>query len=142
MLLPFPGFVPNRPTVIVSGLSYGIIDSTPEQEMAAWLFVRWMNSSEIQASLLQAGGGLPVSSAAAEMTEEFRRQYPQWGPALQWIPIAKAAPTVSDWRVARFVLEDGAWYALQFFVEPERIPAILTQIDETIREVVEHGGSP
>jgi len=142
MLLPFPGFVHDRPTVIVSGLSYGIIDSTPEQEMAAWLFVRWMNSSEIQASLLQAGGGLPVSSAAAGMTEEFRRQYPQWGPALQWIPIAKAAPTVSDWRVARFVLEDGAWYALQFFVEPERIPAILTQIDETIREVVEHGGSP
>jgi multiple sugar transport system substrate-binding protein len=140
MLIPFPGFVSDRPTVIVNGLSYGILKSTSEAELAAWLFVRWMNDSEIQYNLLQVGGGLPVTSASANMAEDLRRQYPQWGPALQWIPIAQAAPTVSDWRVARFVIDDAAWYALQFYVEPDQIAAIPAQIDATIQEVLEVNG--
>ncbi len=136
-LLPFPSADGSRPTVIVSGLSYGIASAAPEEELAAWLFVRWMSSAENQHRLLLRGGGLPLTSTAASLSEDIRRLYPQWGPALQWIPIAQAAPTMSDWRAARFVIGDAAWYALQFYVQPEQFADILVQIDETIREVTD-----
>jgi len=136
MALPFP--VSDRPVVVVGGLSYGILRSQPERELAAWLFIRWMTQPEVQAALLQSGGGLPLGAASANLAQEdMRQKYPAWGTALQWIPIAQPLPVSGEWRFARFILEDAFWQALQYYVPPEQIPAVLNQIDPTLREVVE-----
>lgn len=136
MVLPFP--LSDRPVVVVGGLSYGILRSQPERELAAWLFIRWMTRPEVQAAMLQAGGGYPLGAASASLAQEVMRQkYPAWGPTLQWIPIAQPLPVSGEWRFARFILEDAFWQALQYYLPPEQIPAVLNQIDPTLREVVE-----
>lgn len=134
-VLPFPGS--DRPTVIVSGVSYSLLRSDPQRELAAWLFLRWMITTDTQLALLEAGGGFPVSASSASLANAYRQRYPQWGPALQWIPIAQAAPISGDWRVARFILEDAVWQSLQSYVTAEQIPSILGQLDDTIREVIQ-----
>ncbi len=140
MVLPFPAG--DRPVVVVGGLSYGILRSQPERELAAWLFIRWMTEAEVQAALLQAGGGYPLGAASATLSQEVMRQkYPAWGPTLQWIPIAQPLPPSGEWRFARFILEDAFWQVLQYYVPVAQIPTVLNQIDPTIREVVErHAG--
>ncbi|MEW6180321.1 MAG: extracellular solute-binding protein [Chloroflexota bacterium] len=136
MVLPFP--VSDRPVVIVGGLSYGVLRSQPERELAAWLFTRWMTEPEVQAAILQAGGGYPLGAASAALVqEEMRQKYPAWGSALQWIPIAQPLPVSGEWRFARFILEDAFWQVLQPHVPLEQIPAVLGQIDPTLREVLE-----
>ncbi len=136
MALPFPGS--DRPVAVVSGLSYGVLRGDPQRELAAWLFLRWMLQPEIQARILQTGGGFPVGAASASLAQaEMRRLYPAWGATLQWIPIAQPAPPSGEWRVARFVLEDAFWQALQSYLPADQIPRIVNQIDPTVREVLE-----
>ncbi len=133
-ILPYPGH--PRPTLVVSGISYGVLRSTPAAELAGWLFIRWMSSAENQARLLAAGGGLPVSVSAASLASDDMAQIPQWAGAAAWIPFAQPAPQAAGWRVARFVLEDAAWQAMQSYIPPEQIQNILAELDETVAEVL------
>ncbi|MFZ3078109.1 MAG: extracellular solute-binding protein [Bellilinea sp.] len=132
-ILPFPDG--NRPVTVVSGLSYGVLRSSAAQETAAWLFVRWMSQPENSAKLLAVGGGLPVSTAAAELARTQMDSNPQWVLAQQWMPTMQSAPPVAGWRIARFVLQDAFWQSLQSFVTLEDFPLILEQLDATIVEV-------
>ncbi len=132
-VLPFPDS--DRPVTVASGLSYGILHSNPAAEAAGWLFVRWMSQPENSAQLLLAGGGLPVSTAAVELAQSQMAETPQWAPSLQWMPTVQSAPPVAGWRIARFVLQDAFWQALQSFTTVEDFPLILEQIDATILEV-------
>lgn len=132
-ILPFPAG--DRPVTVASGLSYGVLRSSEVQEAAAWLFVRWMSLPENSAKLLVAGGGLPVSAAAAELARTQMDSNPLWTSTLQWIPTMQSAPPVAGWRIARFVLQDAFWQSLQSFVPMEDIPSILEQLDATIVEV-------
>ncbi|MHB0988118.1 MAG: extracellular solute-binding protein [Bellilinea sp.] len=132
-ILPFPAG--DRPVTVASGLSYGVLRSSEVQETAAWLFVRWMSQPENSARLLAVGGGLPVSTAAAELARTQMDSNPQWAQALQWMPTMQSAPPVAGWRIARFVLQDAFWQSLQSFVPVEDFPSILEQLDATIIEV-------
>jgi ABC-type glycerol-3-phosphate transport system substrate-binding protein len=137
-ILPFPG--PDKPTVVVSGLSYGILAGSPENNLAAWIFIRWMNQTDRELKLLEAGGGLPVSTSAIQAADDYRTQYPQWGQAIQWMPYAAATPNSELWASARLVLGDAAWQALQSYLPADQIPAILSQLDDTIYEINAQSG--
>ncbi|MRR32128.1 extracellular solute-binding protein [bacterium] len=132
-VLPFPDS--DRPVTVASGLSYAILRSNPAAEAAGWLFVRWMSLPENSAQLLLAGGGLPVSTAAVEIAQSQMEESPQWAQTLQWMPTVDSAPPVAGWRIARFVLQDAFWQALQSFTTVDDFPSILEQIDATIIEV-------
>lgn len=132
-VLPFPDG--SQPVTVASGLSLGVLQSTPEEELAAWLFVRWMSQPINNSQILLAGGGLPVNDTAAYLAEDEIQKSPLWAKAVQWTPAVQSAPPVSSWRIARFVLQDGFWQSLQSFTKVEDIPAILEQIDTTIAEV-------
>lgn len=133
VVLSFPGV--EKPTVVVSGLSYGILNGSLEDNLAAWLFVRWMNQTDRELKIIETGGGLPVSTSAIQAADAYRRQYPQWSQAIQWIPYAVATPNSVEWGTARLVLGDAAWQALQSYLPADQIPAILSQLDDTIREI-------
>lgn len=137
-VLPFPGI--DRPVTVANGLSYGILRSAQAAEVAGWLFVRWMSLPENSVQLLLAGGGLPVSASAVELAQGQMQDTPQWAQTLQWIPTVQSAPPVAGWRIARFVLQDAFWQALQPFTVVDDIPLILEQLDATILEVQSRQG--
>jgi hypothetical protein len=78
---------------------------------------------------------LPVSAAAVELAQSQMQETPQWAQTLQWIPTVQSAPPVAGWRIARFVLQDAFWQALQPFTGVDDIPLVLEQLDATILEV-------
>ncbi|HWR66848.1 MAG TPA: extracellular solute-binding protein [Bellilinea sp.] len=137
-VLPFPDS--DRPVTVATGLSYGILRSDQAAEVAGWLFVRWMSQPENAVQLLLAGGGLPVSGSAVELAQAQMQATPQWAQTLQWIPTVQSAPPVAGWRIARFVLQDAFWQALQPFTVVDDIPLILEQLDATILEVQSQQG--
>ena len=138
LILPYPGT--EKPVTIISGLSYGILESNPQKELASWLFVRWMSLPDAQARLLLAGGGVPLSPGAMEIAGEALPAYSQWQTALSFIPLTEPPPITGAWQEARYILGDAAWYALQSNVSIERIPEILGELDATISEVLEYKG--
>jgi len=132
-IIPFPDGTTS--TLVASGLSLGVMRGTTGQEMASWLFVRWMSLPENTAQILTAVGGLPVQNSVISLVEEQMADVPHWNEAVKWIPAVQSAPADKGWRVARFVLQDAFWQAMQSFTPMENLPLILEQVDATIIEV-------
>lgn len=80
-----------RPTgakggVIIGGASLWITDQgTPEQQAAAWDFVKWTTSPEVQASWSSSTGYYPIRKASYDVQEmkDTLTKYPQFGVAVE-----------------------------------------------------------
>jgi multiple sugar transport system substrate-binding protein len=134
LILPYPSG--GEPHAVVEGSSYAVTESTPEEQLAAWLFLRWLILPRNQAALGSAGGYLPASESAYAEMEDFQSQYPQWAAAREWAPAAVSVPTGGSWAVVQNLLEDAAWQTFQTFTPPEVIPVLLEQLDGMIPEVL------
>lgn len=135
MIIPYPEN-DGKPVVVVSGPSYAILVASREEQLASWLFIRWLILPRHQALLVEASDLLPVSVAAVELLTNYRRTHPQWEETLLWVPIAQTAPGSSSWRVVSQILEDAAWQTFQPNVTPDQIPSFLSEVDKTIPEVL------
>lgn len=134
-VLPFPS-EDGKPVVLVSGVSYAVLNASPEEQLASWLFIRWMMLPRHQTLLTQASGLLPASTGSVDALQAYRQTYPQWDTALGWVPLAKAPPQGGSWSVAQTILEDAAWQTFQPFLAPEDIASVLKQVDQLIPEVL------
>ena len=135
-ILPYPS-VTRKPVLVVSGPSYAIIKSSPRQQLAAWLFIRWMIQPDHLASLVQASASLPVRVSEMNQLGAFKQQYPPWSQVQQWIPVAQPAPRLSTWRQARPILEDAGYQIFTANFTIAQIPLTLQQLDQTIQEVLQ-----
>jgi multiple sugar transport system substrate-binding protein len=136
MVIPYPT-AGNKPLIYTSGLSYAIFAASPQEQLASWLFIRWMATSTTQVQLIEAGGGWPVNVSAVEKLSNYRQDHPQWANTLTWIPLARPVPQGHHWLTALRILEDAGWQLFQ--PQPDikdQIPAILAQLDLTIAEVL------
>jgi ABC-type glycerol-3-phosphate transport system substrate-binding protein len=137
IILPYPPSGDGRPVVLTSGLAYAVFAADAREQMAAWLFLRWMSLSRNQAMLAQISGGWPASVQAISELEAYRAENPAWDNSLLWIPLAQPAPVLPEWRLARSVLSDAAWQLFQANIKPEDIPDLLAVLDATVADVLE-----
>ncbi len=138
-ILPYPGSG-SQPAPVSFGTSLAIAaGASPNEQLAAWLFLRWMISPATQARLAAAGSMLPVvKSALALVPASFTAQNPQWVQAISWIDGAQPAFSAAWWYAARPVLEDAAWQIFQPFTKPDSIPDVLKELDATVNELLQH----
>ena len=132
-VLPFPGL--NGAVLVASGPSYTLLQSTPEKQLAAWLFVRWLLSAENQAKWVEATGLLPLRFSALDSLGEYLAGHPQWGIAVGYIPEAQAKPQLAAWRQAGYILGDGSAYIFRTNQAVEKISSILDEMDATVEEL-------
>ncbi|KAF0111679.1 MAG: hypothetical protein FD147_690 [Chloroflexi bacterium] len=121
--------------IISEGPSYTIVKSDSEQQLAAWLFIRWMASPAHQARLLQTSGTLPLGSKVLSLLSDFRSTYPQWNEVIPLLPVIKPAAPQANMETVKMVLEDAGWQLFRTEFKADQIPALLTQLDETINEL-------
>jgi ABC-type glycerol-3-phosphate transport system substrate-binding protein len=135
-VLPYPGEAGQR-VMLVSGPSLQMVSSDPVRQLAAWLFIRWMNQPENQAELVLASGGLPVRQSTISLLDDYAAQYPQWKASLDLLPEAVNAPNAAAWGLASGILNDA--YQQIYLPEPtpEPISDLLRRLEETIQEVME-----
>jgi multiple sugar transport system substrate-binding protein len=124
-ILPFLG-KDGKPVVYSSGYSYAVFQSTPETELAAWIFIRWLEKPAVAAKFETALPSLPVSSAHAVQFSESKGQFP-WNMILPLIESARPAPVLPSWLEAHRLVEDAAWQTYR--VPVGDLPQILPQLD-------------
>jgi multiple sugar transport system substrate-binding protein len=132
LILPYPGKTGPSP-VIMTGLSYGISKSNPTNELASWLFLRWMMLPRHQARLAEASGSIPAARSAVELMKDFANSHSWWQAARNLVGDAHMVPSTPAWRQVRPVLEDSFWQMLQ--PTPLPIPTLLEQMDKTIKSL-------
>ena len=90
------------PVMNVYGASVSIPKSTPERELAAWLFVKYYTSAPVNAMWAKASGYFPVkASIADEVTAEFAGNKEAYGTAISLLPYGVFEPPVPGYDFVR-----------------------------------------
>ena len=132
-VLPFPGTQDNG--LVVYGPSYTVLKSTPEKQLAAWLFARWLLSPESQAQWVEATGLFPLRHSVMDMIGPYLLASPQWGAAIATLSQAQVVPQMASWRKIRYVLEDGMTVLFQENLPLDKLPALLVEMDSMAQEL-------
>jgi multiple sugar transport system substrate-binding protein len=97
---PIPGTV-DEPVMNVYGASVSVPKSTPEKELATWLFVKYYTSPEVQAAWAQASNYFPVRQSVAEGLSDYFVENPTYQTAFDLLPYAKTEPPVPGYDFVR-----------------------------------------
>lgn len=134
----FPG--PDEEKIMVDGAGLMVTADSPENQMAAWLFARYLLMPEIQAELVRSGFTLPVRESALDLLEDFSAANPQWAQAVSLVNQAEPLPISQGWGIGSWVLQDAMYQFLNLVIEPEssiseELSPILEDLDATIIEL-------
>lgn len=66
------------PVVYVHGPNFLLLETTPRQQLAAWLFLKWFTEPEQQAEWARALSYFPVRASAADLLQDYFAQNPQY----------------------------------------------------------------
>ena len=81
----------SEPRAPVRGPSFSIFPSTPERQLAAWLFLRWFTAPEQQARWARTFGDLSVRSSTADFLQDYITDNPRYDVALGFLDDEVAA---------------------------------------------------
>ena len=136
-VLAFPG--PEQQSVVLYGSSFVMFKTEDVNQLAAWLFLRWMLQPEVQAGWVQSTGLLPMRSATLGLLGEYASSHSQWAAAVKLVPAAEIAPQLASWRLVRVRLGDGFANMFDTIRFPDltdgQVPAVLKQMEDTASEL-------
>lgn len=92
----------SSPVVDLYGPSVCVFKTTPERQLASWLFLKWLTEPEQNARWSVATGYLPVRISASE-SPLFKNQ-PLLKKAMEFIPYARSEPAIYGWEAVRSIL--------------------------------------
>jgi len=134
-VLAFPGSTGSA--LVAYGPSYSLLKSTPEKQLAAWLFIRWLVSPKNQSRWVESTGLFPLLRDGMEQISPPRAASPQWEAAVGDLSVLQGVPQLASWRTVRYVLEDGTKIIFQNNLSLEEIPALLTEMDSIAKDLSE-----
>ena len=103
------GAIPHtteEPVMNLYGASVSIPRTTPEQELAAWLFVEYYVSPEAQATWAEASNYFPVRQSVANDLTDYFASNAQYESAFDLLQYAKAEPPVPGYDFVRDMIEE------------------------------------
>lgn len=140
-VLAFPS-TDGQPVFPIYGTSLAVSGGTPEQQLAGWLFIRWMASSEAQAFWTRLSGDFPVRAAARDLLDDYVQQHPRWGIAYALLPAGQQStttlisePHLASWGAVQWALFDAGTQVFRSYFTDDRIEATLEELERTVNEL-------
>jgi len=132
-LIPYPSTQGN-PVVDVYGPSFEILTSTPERELAAWLFIRWLSEPENQVRFTSATSSLPLRAEAQQLMADDPLS-PQWQAAVEALQYAQPEPALRSWITVRWAVSDAATQLFRYYFTIDQVPTLVKLLDSTAKEL-------
>jgi len=134
-VLAFPGA--EGSALVVYGASYILFESDDADQLAAWLFVRWLLAPENQADWVNSAGLFPLQAATMGLLTDYAAGHSQWAQAVTLLPQGRNTPQLSAWRTIRVALGDGFNFMFRVDTPVGQVPAILAQLDAIVTDLNE-----
>jgi len=132
-VLPFPGAADSA--LVVYGSSYILFESEAPDQLAAWLFVRWLLSPENQADWVNSTGLFPLQASTMSLLSDYADGHPQWAQAVNLLPQGSITPQLAAWRTVRVALGDGINFMFRVDTPVGQVPSILAQLDAVVTDL-------
>ena len=111
------------------------MDSTDEEQLAAWLFVRWLLDNEQDARWVEATHLFPLRDSTLSLLGSYEQTHPQWKQAVELLPQGELQPTLGSWRTVKTMLGDGFAHMYRVNVPSGQVAAILAQMESTAKDL-------
>jgi multiple sugar transport system substrate-binding protein/sn-glycerol 3-phosphate transport system substrate-binding protein len=121
------------PVQNIYGADVMITAGQPEQELAAWLFIKWFTSPEVQARWVEASNYFPTRAGTAAHLTGYVEQNPQYGEALALLGYGAYEPQLISYQAVR----DAAQTAFNEIMQGGDIQATLDALTETANDLQE-----
>jgi multiple sugar transport system substrate-binding protein len=116
--------------------TFGVLKSTPEQELASWLWIKFLTAPANQSTWVEASGYLPTQFSTEAMLTDYIASVPQFQSTLALAALGQGEPeTFTAWASVRRAVDDAAaqLYAAE---TAEAVDAILAELNITAAELV------
>ena len=133
-VIPYPSPM-GEPIIDVYGPSFEVLESNPEEELATWLFAKWLTSAENQASLIQVSGLYPIRASTLDYLDIENALNSQYVASLELIPYARSEPSYQSWRIVRWAVSDGATQLFRYYFTIDQVPSLVELLDQTAEEL-------
>ncbi|MBI2887655.1 MAG: ABC transporter substrate-binding protein [Chloroflexi bacterium] len=101
----------DKKATVLFGANISIMKSTPEKQLAAWLFIKYLTSRDVTArwGLDPSNGYFPVRQSALEQpsAKKFMDENPRFRQAFEIARYGKVEPSVRGWQEVRNLIEDS-----------------------------------
>ncbi len=134
-LIPFPGPDGNL-AVNAFGQLIGIVGTSPEQDLASWLWLRHFTSPEIQAQWINSSAYFPSQSTTVPLLTDYAAENEIWSLGLELSELGKSEPNLAAHGAVRGAIQD-AFFAVADAEDEAAIQAILEELQATAEELVE-----
>ncbi len=123
----------SRATVNVYGASVSVPLTTPEQQLAAWLFVRWFTEPAQQAEWVGISNYFPVRYSVADNLGDYFVENPRYKDTFTVLQTSdtKAEPPFLGYSEVRDMV-NAAYMAI---IDGEDIDEVLADLDEEANEI-------
>nr|HRJ45078.1 extracellular solute-binding protein [Caldilineaceae bacterium] len=81
--------------------------TTPERQLAAWIFIKWFTSPEIQAEWSRISGYFPTRVSAGQFLTDYYEANPQWAQAAALLPFSYYEPQLISYTAVRDAAEEA-----------------------------------
>ena len=102
--VPYEG---DRPVVNVYGASVALCRTTPEQQLAAWLFLKWFTEPDQQARWVRASGYFPARRSTAAGLGAYFAENPNFQVAYALLDYGKIEPTAPGYETVRRLIQNA-----------------------------------
>jgi len=133
-VIPFPSPT-GEPTASIYGPSFEILSSTPEEQLAAWLFVKWLVSPQNQARLIEATNAYPLRVSILEQLPGNGNLPPQWMAAADGLPFARSEPALRSWHIVRWAVSDAATQLFRYYFTIQQVPELVAFLHRTANDL-------
>lgn len=132
--IAYPGKM-GIPVINLYGTSFAILESTPEVQLASWLFIKWMTQPENQVPFIEASGYFPTRSSTMNLMEDYSQNNPQWTTVQDLLLYSEVEPNLGSWEIARWAIGDAAIELISPDFPSDHIPLLLKDLDALLDEI-------
>ena len=125
LVLPYPKDNGAAQT-LVHGPDLIMLPGTESEQLAAWVFMKWLSAPENNAAWLALSGYYPVRQSGLGTS---------WLQTADWIPNGSPLPAVASWPMVQWAVSDTARVLFAPLITINDIPAILTELDSLSSEI-------
>ena len=133
-VIPFPSPV-GKPVIPAYGPSFAVLKSSPEKQLAAWLFARWMISPQNQARWIESSASLPLGTQVFPLLSAYKAAHPQWAAVLDLLPHVRLEPSPASWGQVRWSLSDAGGRLFSPIFPANLIPQMVGMLNDTAAEL-------
>ncbi len=126
-------YTTDEPVTNIYGASVSIPKTNSEEELAAWLFVRYYTSPEVQADWAQASNYFPVRESVAEDLEDYFEENPQYEAGFELLEYGTTEPSVPGYDFVREEVESD----MAAIVDGADVRETLAELNEEANELLQ-----